>query len=111
MLLVRDTYLEKDLALKLLHEPPSGPEEIAQVEREFRLLARIEHAGIARAYDFGYLEGRPYFTSEFVPGETLAARSRVEDLPVFLGLGRRQLYRRCERLGISLRGERRKLTR
>ncbi|MGH9361145.1 MAG: hypothetical protein ACRD2T_04455, partial [Thermoanaerobaculia bacterium] len=32
-----------------------------------------------------------------------------EALRRFLGLGERQLYRRCRRLGISLRAERRKL--
>jgi DNA-binding NtrC family response regulator/tetratricopeptide (TPR) repeat protein len=67
--LVRDSYLGKDLALKLLHASPVTPDEIGEAQREFVLLARLEHPGLARAHDFGFLKGRPYFTSEYVHGE------------------------------------------
>jgi DNA-binding NtrC family response regulator/tetratricopeptide (TPR) repeat protein len=77
--LVRDTYLERDLALKLFHEPPWNEEEASRVEREFKLLSRIEHPGIAKAYDFGSLDGRPYFTSEYVPGEAPGGRGTSRD--------------------------------
>ncbi len=72
VLLVRDTYLEKDLALKLLLKPPRDAGELEQAQREFALLSKLEHPRIARAYDFGYLDGSPYFTSEYVPGEALS---------------------------------------
>lgn len=70
--LVRDSYLGKELALKLLSNPLALRSEVEQFQKEFALLSRIEHPGIARAYDFGYLGERPYFTSEFVPGSPLA---------------------------------------
>jgi DNA-binding NtrC family response regulator/tetratricopeptide (TPR) repeat protein len=67
--LVHDRHLGKDLALKLIHHPPGSDEENQEVQREFTLLSQLEHPGLARAFDFGYLGGRPYFTSEFIPGE------------------------------------------
>jgi serine/threonine protein kinase len=66
--LVRDTFLRKDLALKLLHRLPVGPEELGEVRREFTLLSRLEHPGLARAHDFSFLGERPCFTAEFIPG-------------------------------------------
>ena len=61
--LVRDSYLGKELALKLLTNPLASTNEVEEFQREFSLLSRLEHPGIARAYDFGYLGRRPYFTT------------------------------------------------
>src|SRR5262245_35954063 len=74
--LVRDLYLDKELALNLLHRRP-GREDLKQLEREHALLAELSHARIARAYDFGRRRGRPYFTSELVPGKSLAAAPAI----------------------------------
>lgn len=70
--LVRDSYLGKELALKLLTNPLASKNEVEEFQREFGLLSRLEHPGIARAYDFGYLGRRPYFTSEYIAGKPLA---------------------------------------
>ncbi len=86
--LVRDSYLKKDLALKILHASPVGPEEIQEAQREFVLLARLEHPGLARAHDFGYLRGKPYFTSEFIPGERPDARGIPVKMEGLLRLAR-----------------------
>jgi DNA-binding NtrC family response regulator/tetratricopeptide (TPR) repeat protein len=75
--LVRDLHLRKELALKLLHEPLAGQEDLEAWKKEFSMLARIEHPAIARAYDFGYLGGRPYYTSEFIPGKPLSERGTI----------------------------------
>jgi serine/threonine protein kinase len=82
--LVRDVYLDKELALKILHAPPASAEEMEQFHREFTLLSQVEHPAIARAYDLGYLEERPYFTTEFVPGDTLARHVPLRDTDRFL---------------------------
>ncbi len=73
--LVRDAHLRKDVALKLLSATRKDGEALEQFQQELALLTKVEHPGIARAYDFGYAGGRPYFTSEFVPGETLERRA------------------------------------
>ncbi|MGH9362815.1 MAG: protein kinase domain-containing protein, partial [Thermoanaerobaculia bacterium] len=71
---VLDAHRGEELALKLLHEAPASPEEMEAARREFALLSRIEHPGIARAFDFGYFEGRPYFTRQFISGESLGGK-------------------------------------
>ncbi len=78
--LVRDSYLDRELALKLLHEAPSSAAELEQVHREFLLLSRMEHPGIAKAYDFGQMSGRPYFTSEFIEGRSLGGGCNLKNL-------------------------------
>src|SRR5262245_30790728 len=84
VLQARDACLTQDRALKPLHDRPDTRAELEQAQREFALLAKIDHPGIARAYDFGYLGERPYFTSEFIPGEPLSARGVIEDLSELL---------------------------
>ena len=86
--LVRDGHLGKDLALKLIHHPPGIDEENQEVQREFTLLSQLEHPGLARAFDFGYLGGRPYFTSEFIPGEPPGARDSPPPLGQIIKLAR-----------------------
>ena len=70
VLLVRDTFLKKDVALKLLRKRPNAS-ALEQLKREFDVLTRIDHPGIARAFDFGFVGDRPYFTAEYVPGAVL----------------------------------------
>src|SRR5882762_177305 len=92
--LVRDTYLEKDLALKLLHEPLHEPlheslhdaSAVECVEKEFALLSELVHPRVARAHDFGYIDGRPYFTSEYVPGKILSEEAAGTELSGLLRL-------------------------
>ncbi|MBI4603011.1 MAG: sigma 54-interacting transcriptional regulator [Planctomycetes bacterium] len=86
--LVRDLYLKEELALKLLHDPPITAEDLEQAQREFALLSEIDHPGIARAHDFGYLDGRPYFTSEYIHGEPLSAIGPVAQEVELLRLAR-----------------------
>ena len=77
--LVRDQTLEKDVALKLLGETVAKSTSLERFRKEFALLAETNHPGVARAYDFGFLRKHPYFTSEFIPGETLAKRGPIAD--------------------------------
>jgi serine/threonine protein kinase len=42
--------------------------------REARNVARLQHKGIVRAYDFGQADGNCYIVYEFVEGESLAER-------------------------------------
>jgi DNA-binding NtrC family response regulator/tetratricopeptide (TPR) repeat protein len=86
--LVHDDYLKKDLALKLVRGLRPGGEEVEEIQREFALLARLEHPGLARAHDFGWLGGRPFFTREFVPGETPGAGGGPEDIDLVLRIAR-----------------------
>ncbi|MBR9974048.1 MAG: serine/threonine protein kinase, partial [Bacteroidetes bacterium] len=59
------------VAVKVLHA--AGEEQYARLQREFRLLGRLEHPALVRMFDFGYLEdGHPYFVMEWVDGTPLS---------------------------------------
>jgi serine/threonine protein kinase len=63
---VRDTRLEREVALKVLDFPSAGAEPALA---EARLLAQLEHAGIVPVYDAGTLaDGRPYYAMRLVDG-------------------------------------------
>lgn len=63
--------------------PAAGREAASRFEEECRILARLEHPGIARLYDAGRApDGRPYMVMEYVVGQPLGAwlRSHRPDL-------------------------------
>jgi non-specific serine/threonine protein kinase/serine/threonine-protein kinase len=58
---------EQRVAIKLLQRGAAGPAQRFDIER--RILARLEHPGIARLVDGGVTEdGRPFMVMEFVEG-------------------------------------------
>ncbi len=58
---------EQRVAIKLLQRGAAGPSQRFDIER--RILARLEHPGIARLLDGGVTEeGRPFMVMEFVEG-------------------------------------------
>ena len=74
-----DTKLGRDVALKLLPAAfASDSERLARFEREAKLLASLNHPGIAHLYGFesAVLEGAPvhFLAMELVEGEDLSER-------------------------------------
>jgi eukaryotic-like serine/threonine-protein kinase len=76
----RHVHMHKQVALKVLHkEMTQLPEAVARFEREAVAGARIEHANVAAATDFGRLEdGTFYLVLEFVEGKSLRDVLEVE---------------------------------
>ncbi|MEM1044481.1 MAG: serine/threonine-protein kinase, partial [Bacteroidota bacterium] len=70
-----DGAFEREVALKLLRPGAQGQawaRLAARLGEERRVLARLEHEGIARLYDGGLDgDGRPYLAMELVRGQTL----------------------------------------
>lgn len=70
-----DRRLNRPVALKLLLAGAyAGPEERERFRREAEAEAGLRHPNIVQVYDVGELDGRPYFTMEFVEGGSLAQR-------------------------------------
>lgn len=71
--LARQRSLARDVALKML---PAGVEAVpdlrARFLRESRAAAGLRHPHIVAIHEVGEEGGRPYFTMEFVEGETLS---------------------------------------
>ncbi len=67
-------HMRKAVAFKVLHrEMTFVPEIVARFEREAIAAARIEHANVAAATDFGKLDdGSFYLALEYIEGESLA---------------------------------------
>jgi serine/threonine protein kinase len=90
--LARDTVLDREVALKIV-DGASGDESIGAahaVEKEARILAKLEHPGLVPIHDFGQLpDGRLFYAMKRVRGDRLdcwiaAGRDVTARLGVFL---------------------------
>jgi tetratricopeptide (TPR) repeat protein/predicted Ser/Thr protein kinase len=69
-----DTVLERNVALKVLHE--DDPPTAERFLREARAQARVEHEHICKVYEAGTAGGASYIVMQYVAGETLAAAGK-----------------------------------
>ncbi|ANM30945.1 hypothetical protein ABI59_17220 [Acidobacteria bacterium Mor1] len=73
--------LDSAAAIKVLYGTALSPLRRELFDRERRVLAALQHPGIARLYDAGTLEdGTPYFVMEMVEGQPLSAACNRENL-------------------------------
>ena len=78
-----DTRLSRDVAVKILPEGfASDAERLARFEREARLLASLNHAGIATLHGLEEAGGSRLLVMELVDGETLGGRIARGPMPV-----------------------------
>ena len=71
----KDTKLGRDVAIKVLPEAFARDEErLARFEREARILAALNHPGIATLHGLEESAGTRYLVMELVEGETLRER-------------------------------------
>src|SRR4051812_32568491 len=74
--------LDRPVALKMLLVGPfARPKERERFLREAQALAGLEHPNIVQVYEFGDLDGLPYFTMEYVRGGSLALKLSGTPLP------------------------------
>jgi eukaryotic-like serine/threonine-protein kinase len=67
-----DEMLDRRVALKILDIPAAGSDLARRLNREARVLARLEHPGIVPVHDVGTLgDGRVFYTMKFVEGQRL----------------------------------------
>jgi Tol biopolymer transport system component len=70
-----DSKLGRSVAIKFLPEAfGHDSERVARFEREARVLASLNHSGIAAIYGLEESDGRKFLVMELVEGETLAER-------------------------------------
>ena len=71
----RDGKLGRDVAIKVLRDELAENEErLARFKREAKVLASLNHPGIAAIHGLEESEGTHYLILELVQGETLAER-------------------------------------
>ena len=79
----RDSKLGREIAIKVPPEEfTNHPQKLARFEREARLLAALNYAGIATLYGLEKPKGKPFLVIELVEGETLADRIARGPVPV-----------------------------
>jgi formylglycine-generating enzyme required for sulfatase activity len=68
----RDTELDRQVALKMLHPYwTNDPGFAARFRREARAAARLRHPHVVTVYEAGEAEGQLYIAMEYLPGRTL----------------------------------------
>ncbi|HXU23799.1 MAG TPA: protein kinase [Tepidiformaceae bacterium] len=84
--LADDLRLDRAVAIKVLRDGASDAHDgdlISSLDREARVIARLQHPNIVGVYDTGVFEGRHYLVMEYVQGYTLRqlldARGRVPE--------------------------------
>ena len=72
---------QRRVALKLLPAPAGVPGDSGRLAEEARILAALEHPGIARLYDAGRTpDGALFLALEYVEGQDLLAFARTREL-------------------------------
>jgi serine/threonine-protein kinase len=72
---VRHLKLNRIVALKmLLSGEYASSEDLSRFTQEARAIAAFQHPNIVQVYDVGEVDGRAYFTMEFVSGGSLAQK-------------------------------------
>jgi len=89
----RDTNLNREVAIKVLPAEVAGdPDRLARFEREAKLLAALNHSGIAHVYGFeraALPDGSAlhFLAMELVEGEDLGERLKRGAIPVDEAIG------------------------
>ena len=69
--------LRRAVALKMLLTGPwAKPNELERFQREAQAVAALGHPNIVQVHDVGDVDGRPYFTMEFIEGGNLSEQIR-----------------------------------
>ncbi len=81
----RDRQLEREVAIKVLRLELDRPEWVARLQREARILARLEHPGIVAVHDVGVLpDGRAFYVMKWIRGQSLTEVARQATVPELL---------------------------
>ncbi|HEX7671509.1 MAG TPA: serine/threonine-protein kinase, partial [Polyangiaceae bacterium] len=84
----KDTRVDRTVALKVLPEEFfEDDERRARFEREAKLLASLNHPGVATLFSFEEISGRHVLSMELVEGEDLAQRLGKGPIPVDEAIG------------------------
>lgn len=96
--LAEDRLLAREVALKVVRADLLDPGATERIEREARILSRLEHPGIVPVHDVGILaDGRVYYVMKLVRGVRLDQFAREATLSELL----RAFLRVCETVGFA----------
>lgn len=80
--LARDTHLDRDVAIKLLHAGTITDESARhRFHNEARALSQLNHPNIATIHDFANEHETDFLVMEYIPGKVLSAKLAAGPLP------------------------------
>jgi eukaryotic-like serine/threonine-protein kinase len=83
----RDTRLGRDVALKVMSEALSADVALLErFEREAKLAGALNHPNVVALYDVGLEDGKAYFVTELLQGESLRERLSKGTIPLAVAL-------------------------
>jgi serine/threonine protein kinase len=68
----RQRNLGRTVAVKMISGMGLGPTQVARFRAEAEASARLQHANFVQIFDVGQVNGRPYYSMEYVDGGSLA---------------------------------------
>ncbi len=81
--LARDVQLDRQIALKVLHQDLAAGIGVERFQREIHTTANLQHPNILPVLDAGEAAGRLWYTMPYVEGEALRVRlTRTGRLPI-----------------------------
>lgn len=104
-----DNVLNREVAVKVLHEHLGGKREVViRFKNEAQVIAQLRHQNILTVFDFFEFEGRAVLVVEYMPGVTLSTLikqvARIpEDFVLMIGLEMLQGLRVAHQKGITHR--------
>ena len=79
----RDTRLGREVAIKVVSEALGADRAfVERFEREARLVGSVTHPNVVALHDVGVHDGKPYFVTELLQGETLRTRMGKGPVPL-----------------------------
>ena len=79
----KDTRLGRDVAVKVVSEALGGDEAfLERFDREAKLAASLAHPNVVALHDVGIHDGKPYFVTELLQGESLRERLAKGPIPL-----------------------------
>jgi serine/threonine protein kinase/tetratricopeptide (TPR) repeat protein len=79
----KDTRLGREVAIKVMSEALGGDGSfLERFDREARLAGSVSHPNVVALYDVGVQDGKPYFVTELLQGETLRERLAKGPVPM-----------------------------
>jgi eukaryotic-like serine/threonine-protein kinase len=79
----KDTRLGRDVAIKVVSEALGGDEAfLERFDREAKLAASVAHPNVVALHDVGFHDGKPYFVTELLQGESLRERLAKGPVPM-----------------------------
>jgi eukaryotic-like serine/threonine-protein kinase len=83
----KDTRLGRDVAIKVVSEAlGADPVFLERFEREAKLAGSLAHPNVVALHDVGFHDGKPYFVTELLEGESLRERLAKGPIPLATAL-------------------------